>query len=99
MISLWLEGAVLVQLLLQDYQNPRVSVLLLEAGGDGTLLSLVPAGVGATLNSDMDWQYKTRADGRSCLGMRRGQCLWHAGRVLGGGSSINGMLYVRGDQE
>lgn len=74
-------------------------MLLLEAGGDGTLLSLVPAGVGATLNSDMDWQYKTRADGRSCLGMRRGQCLWHAGRVLGGGSSINGMLYVRGDQE
>merc|ERR1719348_1088502 len=32
-------------------ENPRVSVLLLEAGGDGTLLSLVPAGVGATLLS------------------------------------------------
>ena len=77
-----------------------VSVLLLEAGGDGTLLSLVPAGVGATLNTALDWQYRTRPDPAraSCLGMFGGSCLWHAGRVLGGGSSINGMLYVRGDQ-
>ena len=80
-------------------EDPRVTVLLLEAGGDGTLLSLIPAGVGATLNSDLDWQYLTEYDGRSCLGMVRGKCLWHAGRVLGGGSTINGMLYVRGDQE
>lgn len=80
-------------------EQPQVSVLLLEAGGDGTLLSLLPAGIGATLNSDMDWQYLTRPDGRTCLGMVHGQCLWHAGRALGGGSSINGMQYVRGDRE
>jgi hypothetical protein len=30
--------------------------------------------------------------------MRNGECLWHAGKVLGGGSAINGMLYVRGDR-
>ena len=60
---------------------------------------MIPAGVGATLNSDLDWQYLTEYDGRSCLGMVRGACLWHAGRVLGGGSTINGMMYVRGDQE
>ena len=80
---------------------PRVSVLLLEAGSDGTLLSLVPAGVGATLNSPLDWGYLTSPDQKrnSCLGMVRGQCLWHAGKVLGGGTTINGMLYVRGDQE
>ena len=46
-------------------EDPRVSVLLLEAGGDETLLSLIPAGVGATLNSDLDWQYLTEYDGRS----------------------------------
>ena len=80
-------------------ENPRVSVLLLEAGGDGTLLSLLPAGIGATLNSDMDWQYLTQPSPHSCLGMIRGQCLWHAGRALGGGSSINGMQYVRGDRQ
>ena len=80
---------------------PHVSVLLLEAGSDGTLLSLVPAGVGATLNSPLDWAYLTSPDRKrnSCLGMVRGQCLWHAGKVLGGGTSVNGMLYVRGDKE
>lgn len=40
-----------------------------------------------------------RADGRSCLGSLDGECLWHSGKVVGGGSTVNGMLYVRGDQE
>jgi len=74
-------------------------VLLLEAGGDGTYLSEIPAAVGATLGGEMDWSYLTTADGRSCLGMKKDECLWHAGKVLGGGSVVNGMLYVRGDRE
>ena len=75
------------------------SVLLLEAGTDGTYLTEIPSAVGATLGSSLDWAYRTVPDGRSCLGMNSDQCLWHAGKVLGGGSTINGMLYVRGDQE
>ena len=75
------------------------SVLLLEAGTDGTYLTEIPAAVGATLGSSLDWSYRTQADGRSCLGMKGDQCLWHAGKVIGGGSTVNGMLYVRGDQE
>ena len=31
--------------------------------------------------------------------MRGDQCLFHSGKVVGGGSTINGMLYVRGDRE
>jgi len=75
------------------------SVLLLEAGTDGTLLTEIPASVGATLGGPLDWSYLTNPDGRSCLGMEGDQCLWHSGKVLGGGSTINGMLYVRGNQE
>jgi len=75
------------------------SVLLLEAGTDGSYLTDIPAAVGATLGSSLDWAYLTQADGQSCLGMQGDQCLWHAGKVVGGGSTINGMLYVRGDQE
>jgi len=76
------------------------SVLLLEAGSDGTLLSEVPAFVASPLmGSPIDWSYLTHPDGRSCLGMEGDQCLWHSGKVLGGGSVINGMIYARGDQE
>ena len=77
-------------------------------------LTEVPAAVGATLGGPLDWSFLTKPDGRACLGMRGGRCLWHgsskldysnirltsaAGRVVGGGSTINGMLYVRGDKE
>jgi len=75
------------------------SVLLLEAGTDGTYLTEIPAAVGATLGTSLDWSYLTQPDGLACRGMKGDQCLWHAGKVVGGGSTINGMLYVRGDKE
>jgi choline dehydrogenase len=42
---------------------------------------------------------RTESDGKSCLAMKKGECSWHCGKCLGGSSSINGMLYVRGDRE
>jgi len=75
------------------------SVLLIEAGGDGSLLTEIPIALSTSLGGSMDWSYKTNPDGKSCLGMKNDECLWHAGKVLGGGSTINGMLYVRGDRE
>ena len=77
----------------------RATVLVLEAGEDGSLLSEIPGAVGTNFGTSQDWSYLTQPDGRACLGMKGGQCLWHAGKVLGGGSAINGLLYVRGDQE
>jgi choline dehydrogenase-like flavoprotein len=77
-------------------EDPTVSVLLLEAGGDGNMMSNIPILVGAALDSYMDWGYKTHHDGRACLGMMGGQCNWHRGKCLGGTSTINGMMYVRG---
>jgi len=69
-------------------------VLLVEAGGDDrSPLIHVPAGLMWILASGrLNWRYVAEPDpsrdGRSDV--------WPAGRVLGGGTSINGMLYVRG---
>jgi len=74
-------------------------VLLLEAGGDGTLLTNIPAAMGAIFGSPMDWKYSNEPDGQSCLAMNGGRCSWHRGKAIGGSSAINGMIYVRGDRD
>lgn len=69
-------------------------VALLEAGRDDRHPDVyVPAGSARLVGSPKwDWRYSTEPDpsrnGRSDI--------WPAGRVLGGGSSLNGMIYLRG---
>ena len=78
-------------------EEASVSVLLLEAGGDGgSTVSDVPMLNTVLFNSALDWGYRTRPDGRSCLGMAGGECLWHRGKVVGGTSAINAIIYNRG---
>ena len=48
---------------------------------------------------EYDWDYEAEPDGNSCLGNEFGICKWHRGKVLGGTSVVNGMLYVRGHPE
>jgi choline dehydrogenase len=80
--------------LLANRLSATARVLLLEAGGKDTYPWVhIPMGYLYCIgNPRTDWLYKTRAEpglhGRS-LGYPRG-------RVLGGSSSINGMLYLRG---
>ncbi|HET8996549.1 MAG TPA: GMC family oxidoreductase N-terminal domain-containing protein [Acetobacteraceae bacterium] len=70
------------------------SVLLLEAGGSDSWPSLrVPIGYGRSFyNPRVNWMYRTEPD--PMLDDRRGY--WPRGRVLGGSSTINAMVYVRG---
>jgi choline dehydrogenase len=74
--------------------DPSVSVLVLEAGpADRSPYIHIPAAlIKAVGNPALDWCHLAEPDPS-----RGGKVdLWPAGRVLGGSSSINGMLYVRG---
>ena len=83
-------GCVLANRLSAD---PSTRVLLLEAGGwDRHPLIRIPAGL-ARLPRRFDWEYPGAPDAS-----RNGRAEpWAAGKVLGGGSSINMMMWVRGD--
>ncbi|MEH6552279.1 MAG: GMC family oxidoreductase N-terminal domain-containing protein [Pseudomonadales bacterium] len=76
-------------------EKEKFTVLLLEAGGtDWNPLVHIPAGVvGLIGNKSYDWAHLAEPDAS------RGDLvdLWPAGKVLGGSSSINGMLFVRGN--
>src|SRR5258707_13790287 len=74
-------------------ENPDVSVLLLEAGGSDDVASVMEAGQWHTnLGSDRDWAFQAQPNphlnGRSIP--------MNMGKVLGGGSSINVMVWSRG---
>ena len=87
-------GCVLAARLSED---PAVRVLLLEAGGaDRSPWIHIPIGYGKTIvDKRVNWCYETEPEPE--LYDRR--IFWPRGRVLGGSSSINGLLYVRGQAE
>lgn len=84
-------GAVLANRLSAD---GKARVLVLEAGGDDRNRWIhMPLGVGKLLTDPgAVWQYKTEA-GKHMAG---NSVYWPKGRVLGGSSSVNGMIFVRG---
>lgn len=84
-------GCVLANRLSAD---PEVTVLLLEAGGtDDWIWIHIPVGYLRCIdNPRTDWCYRTEAE----PGLNGRSIAYARGRVLGGCSSINGMLYLRG---
>jgi choline dehydrogenase-like flavoprotein len=77
--------------------KPRTSVLLLEAGGeDWNPWIHIPVGYFKTMHDPkLDWCYVTEPD----PGIANRQLQWPRGKVLGGSSSLNGLLYIRGQRE
>lgn len=73
------------------------TVLLLEAGGkDSNPWIHIPIGYFKTMhNPKMDWCYVTEQD----KGINGRTLEWPRGKVLGGSSSLNGLLYIRGQAE
>ncbi|CAM3734650.1 GMC family oxidoreductase [Polynucleobacter arcticus] len=77
-------------------ENPAKRVLLIEAGkNDNYIWIHVPVGYLYCIdNPRADWRFKTAAE----PGLNGRSLLYPRGRVLGGCSSINGMIYMRGQE-
>lgn len=74
-------------------EDPAVSVLLIEGGhGDTPDMVSTPLRTIEIWHSDYDWGYSTVPQ-KHCHGR---QIYWPRGRVLGGSTAMNGMIYVRG---
>jgi choline dehydrogenase-like flavoprotein len=76
-------------------ENPSTRVLLLEAGPPDDADEIhIPAALNLLFQSTYDWDFHTvpqeRAGGR--------EIYWPRGRVLGGSSSMNAMIYIRGNR-
>lgn len=83
-------GCVLANRLSEDGRN---TVLLLEAGGpDDNQAIHIPAAFAQLLKTPLDWAYETEAS----PGLNGRTMFWPRGKMLGGSSSINAMIYQRG---
>ncbi|CAH1163758.1 unnamed protein product [Phaedon cochleariae] len=71
-------------------------VLLLEAGDEEPIVADVPAFAPMLQASSIDWGYSTQPSHKSCLARDDGRCTWARGKVMGGSSTINYMIYIRG---
>ena len=85
-------GCVLAARLSED---PDVSVLVIEAGPPDDKENIqVPAAFGTLLKTDIDWDYATMPE----PGCNNRMMYMPRGKTLGGSSSINAMVYIRGSQ-
>ncbi|MEY4363039.1 MAG: hypothetical protein RLZZ24_391, partial [Pseudomonadota bacterium] len=78
-------------------EDPKVRVLLLEAGpSDDSLWIHLPIGYGKTMwDKTYNWCFETDPDPN----MNNRRIYWPRGKTLGGSSSINGLIYIRGQRE
>jgi choline dehydrogenase len=73
--------------------RPEIKVLLLEAGGsDKSLYVRMPAGIASLAGPRFNWGYETVPQ----AAMKGRRMYWPRGRLIGGSSSVNAMVYMRG---
>jgi choline dehydrogenase len=85
-------GCLLAERLTADGKS---CVALLEAGGsDRTPNVMIPAAFSKLFNTERDWAFRTEPE-PALLGR---QLFWPRGKMLGGSSSINAMMYIRGNR-
>lgn len=87
-------GATLAARLTED---SGVNVLLIEAGGKEDYINNIPVTAFLLQKTHRDWAYEGVPQKRSARGLNRDRIPIPRGKLVGGGSSINYMLYVRGN--
>jgi choline dehydrogenase len=76
-------------------ESPRTRVLLLEAGGrDAKMEVRVPAAFSKLFKTPLDWAYETEPQ----PGLAGRRLFWPRGKMLGGSSSMNAQMHVRGNR-
>ena len=76
-------------------EDPDTQVVLLEAGGDDSLEAIHQPSMWPTLwGSEVDWAYETVRQPNAGNQIHQ----WPRGKVIGGSSSLNGMVYIRGNR-
>ncbi|KAF5287025.1 hypothetical protein FQA39_LY16139 [Lamprigera yunnana] len=80
-------------------ENPKWKVLLLEAGEYPTATTEIPNLFLTMAHTKEDWGYMMEPTKTACLGLNDGLCGCPRGKVLGGSSNLNAMLYIRGNRK
>jgi len=88
-------GSVVAMRLTED---PNINVLLLEAGGPQSVLSDIPAMVLNLWNREYSWDYKTVPQTELSQAFVNRTIIEVRGKVIGGTSTVNGMMYNRGNR-
>ncbi|CAD7089262.1 unnamed protein product [Hermetia illucens] len=79
-------------------ENPDYRVLLIEAGDDPPTESEIPGMLYEIEGARVDWNYTTKPNYMSCLDFPKSFCPWARGKMLGGCSANNAMLFILGNR-
>ncbi|XP_067121218.1 glucose dehydrogenase [FAD, quinone]-like isoform X1 [Centruroides vittatus] len=79
--------------------NSSLQILLLEAGSIPDEIANIPLAVAFLQKTEFDWSYKSVPQKHSCFGLKENRSSIPRGKALGGSSTINFMLYVRGTEK
>ncbi|XP_077535018.1 putative GMC-type oxidoreductase Mb1310 [Haemaphysalis longicornis] len=89
-------GSVLANRLSED---PKNRVLLLEAGGVEDSVTDVPMLASVSHHTDIDWSFVAEPQTDCAFALREQKPVWTQGKVLGGSSVLNFMIYNRGNRK
>uniref|UniRef100_A0A2A4JID4 Glucose-methanol-choline oxidoreductase N-terminal domain-containing protein n=2 Tax=Heliothis virescens TaxID=7102 RepID=A0A2A4JID4_HELVI len=75
---------------------PDWKVLLIETGANENYVMDIPILAAYLQFTSANWGYKTKPSNKYCAGFENQQCNWPRGKVVGGSSVLNYMIYTRG---
>ncbi|KAF9806510.1 hypothetical protein SFRURICE_001305 [Spodoptera frugiperda] len=78
---------------------PEWNVLLIEAGDDAPVEAAIPALDKGMFQTKYDWSYLTKNNGRTNGANINGSIFWPRGKMIGGCSNLNAMIYAQGSDQ